>query len=258
MKDLYFSHDQNAMSDPKILDLRGDYGMEGYGVYWGVIEALSREPDLTMPLSERRANALNVSMAPSFDMTKFIQDCIDYGLFNTDGERFWSDSLIRRFGAIANTSKRNSEAAKARWSKPGSRARQQQKPTAPAEPPNAFGDGPDMIDPEWKKVVDAYHAQIGQLPTGRSLETLVSFYEDLGADIMVHAIERTNQGQPTYPYKFLKSILDGYAEKNVKTVLEAQACDKDFDRKNAKRTQQKQQAENPPDDSSGEAVRWLG
>lgn len=257
MKDLYFSHDQNAMSDPKIMDLRGDYGIEGYGVYWGVIEAMSREPDLTMPLTERKAKALQVNMSPSFDMMKFIKDCIDYGLFKTDGDRFWSDSLIRRFGSIANTSKRNSAAAKKRWNKSGNSS-QQQEPPAPAEPPNAYSDAPDMIDPEWKKVVDAYHEQIGQLPVGRSLEILISYYEDLGADVMVHAIERTNEAQPTFPHKLLKTILDGYAEKSVKTVLEAEACDKDFDRRNGKHTQQKQQADTPTDDSSGDAVRWLG
>lgn len=42
MKDLYFSHDRNALSDNKISELRGIYGMEGYGVFWALLEAMSR------------------------------------------------------------------------------------------------------------------------------------------------------------------------------------------------------------------------
>ena len=51
MKDLYFSHDRNALNDNKISLMRGSYGMEGYGVYWAIIEALSREPDLCLEYS---------------------------------------------------------------------------------------------------------------------------------------------------------------------------------------------------------------
>lgn len=41
----YFSHDSNASQDPKILALRAEFGMQGYGVYWGVIEALRQQQD---------------------------------------------------------------------------------------------------------------------------------------------------------------------------------------------------------------------
>ncbi|HEY9701113.1 MAG TPA: Lin1244/Lin1753 domain-containing protein, partial [Allocoleopsis sp.] len=36
----YFSHDYNASSDAKILFLRQQLGMEGYGIYWFVLEQL--------------------------------------------------------------------------------------------------------------------------------------------------------------------------------------------------------------------------
>ena len=76
MKERYFSHDQNAMADNKIVDLRSLYHMEGYGVYWGVVEALSRESDMALPLTKRKMSAFSLSMQPSFDMMKFIQDCV--------------------------------------------------------------------------------------------------------------------------------------------------------------------------------------
>ena len=36
----YFAHDYEAASDPKILCMLSDYGGEGYGLYWRLIEAL--------------------------------------------------------------------------------------------------------------------------------------------------------------------------------------------------------------------------
>ena len=37
----YFSHDYNARNDTKILYMRQELGMEGYGIYWYLIEALA-------------------------------------------------------------------------------------------------------------------------------------------------------------------------------------------------------------------------
>ena len=34
----YFSHDYNAHNDVKILFMRQQLGMEGYGIYWFLIE----------------------------------------------------------------------------------------------------------------------------------------------------------------------------------------------------------------------------
>ena len=37
----YFSHDYNAANDTKVLFLRHQLGMEGYGIYWYLIEQLA-------------------------------------------------------------------------------------------------------------------------------------------------------------------------------------------------------------------------
>ena len=41
-KSYYFQHDYNAASDSKILFLRQQLGMEGYGIYWFVLEQLAQ------------------------------------------------------------------------------------------------------------------------------------------------------------------------------------------------------------------------
>ena len=45
----YFSHDYNSRNDTKILFLRMQLGMEGYGIYWYLIESLA-ESGGTLPL----------------------------------------------------------------------------------------------------------------------------------------------------------------------------------------------------------------
>lgn len=254
MKVLYFSHDCNAMGDNKIDDLRSAYGMEGYGVYWGIVEALSREPDLALPYTQRKATSLKVAMNPSFDMMKFINDCIDFGLFETDGERFWSKSLRGRLAQVVDISQKRSAAALKRWGKNGNK-----KPETILPKPEEMDTVLDGIDPEWKRVVDAYQEQIGMLPIGTAMENLISYYEDVGADAMIVAIKQTNKDQPDKPYPYLKAILEGFIEKGVKTAEQAEASCNDFDRKRRKwassQGQKQEQPTAPPDNP--DEVRWF-
>ena len=37
----YFSHDANSQDDPKCMLLIDQLGMEGYGIFWALIEALA-------------------------------------------------------------------------------------------------------------------------------------------------------------------------------------------------------------------------
>ena len=41
----YFKHDSNARNDEKILALRRKFGMEGYGIYWCIIEKMRENAD---------------------------------------------------------------------------------------------------------------------------------------------------------------------------------------------------------------------
>lgn len=121
MKDLYFTHDQNALNDIKISELRGLYGMEGYGTYWALIEAMCREDDASLLYADRRFGALKVAFQTSFDLKQFVDDCIEIGLFVSDGERFWSESLRKRLSKRQTQSdtftNRGKVAAEARWKK---------------------------------------------------------------------------------------------------------------------------------------------
>lgn len=92
MKDAYyFSHDSNARNDQRIIQLRSDYGMKGYGIFFGIIEIL------------REANGYQLTTnykAIAYDLREdeeIIKKVIEgYSLFKIIGQNFFSTSLKER------------------------------------------------------------------------------------------------------------------------------------------------------------------
>ena len=93
----YFSHDSNAITDTKILNMRADYGLEGYGLYWAIIEMLRNEESYKLNLNKNTYRAIKILTNTNIDIEKYIDDCIkDYGLFKREDDKFYSNSLLRR------------------------------------------------------------------------------------------------------------------------------------------------------------------
>ena len=96
--------------------------------------------------------------------------------------------------------------------------------------PSRKNDGNEETDEEpkdpqgWARVVSAYEANIYPvLPRGKALEALISYCEDLGADVVCAAIEATNLAQPDAPRPYLSRLLATWAERGVNTLQAAQA-----------------------------------
>lgn len=94
MKDkYYFPHDYNAIDDPKIMMMVSDLGLEGYGIYWVLIEHLRQQPDFKSNIKVLKPLALRNGST----QTKFEGVVKYYDLFQMDGnEFFYSASLIER------------------------------------------------------------------------------------------------------------------------------------------------------------------
>lgn len=113
MKDsIYFSHDADARNDEKIIGLIMEHGMEGYGIFWSIIEMLRTATEHKMHLDYKRiAFALHVDDAK-------IKDVIHgFELFEFDTVFFWSESLMRRMNIKNMVSEERRKAAKSRWDK---------------------------------------------------------------------------------------------------------------------------------------------
>lgn len=100
----------------------------------------------------------------------------------------------------------------------------------------------DLYSDDWKRVVSVYRKDIGSLPTGTALETFSSYIEDLGADAVIVAIKKTNDAQPDRPWKYLKCILDEFADKNVHSEDEANAVCNDHERMMKIRAKEREKA----------------
>ena len=93
----YFSHDSNALTDPKILAMRCDYGMEGYGLYWAIIEMLRNEEKYKLDYDKNTFRAIKTLTNTDIDVEKYIADCLDdYKLFQLEDNKFFSNSLLKR------------------------------------------------------------------------------------------------------------------------------------------------------------------
>ena len=89
----YFKHDSNAKDDPKCVLLIEQLGLEGYGIYWVLIETLRDQPDYRYPLSLLPAIARRYNTS-----TQKVEAVIrGYQLFDVDDcSFFFSQSLINR------------------------------------------------------------------------------------------------------------------------------------------------------------------
>ena len=93
MKDAYyFAHDANAKDDPKCVILIDELGLEGYGIYWMLIETLRAEPDYKAPLRMLKGLARKYNTSDE----KVLTVVSKYDLFSRDEDYFWSESLLRR------------------------------------------------------------------------------------------------------------------------------------------------------------------
>jgi hypothetical protein len=117
----YFSHDTNARRDPKIMALRKVYGAAGYGYYWMITEAMAEASEYKLKHKDWQIDALAMEMlCKHAAVTEFIDACVErFELFESDGEFFWSPSLLRRMKCLDKMKEKRSEAgkkgAKARW-----------------------------------------------------------------------------------------------------------------------------------------------
>jgi len=123
-KDAYwFSHDSNAKDDPKCMILIDQLGLEGYGIYWVLVETLREQPEYKYPL-----HLLPVLAKRYFTSGEKFQAVVkNYGLFLvSDDDFFFSESLNIRMQHLENTREKRKQAALTRWSKTDANAMQLQ------------------------------------------------------------------------------------------------------------------------------------
>lgn len=113
----YFSHDCNARNDEKILAMRSVYGLEGYAMYFMIVEILREQNDYKLKITKYIWSTLAMQMnTDASKVQKFVEDCInEFQLFVLKDEFLYSESLIKRMNLFKEISEVRSKAAKKRW-----------------------------------------------------------------------------------------------------------------------------------------------
>lgn len=106
----YFSHDYNAHNDVKILFMRQQLGMEGYGIYWFLIESLA---DSGGYLPMKIIPVLAMQMHTNEVKVKAVIESFE--LFEVTDNQFFSARLLDHIGLRKELSDKGRIGAEKRW-----------------------------------------------------------------------------------------------------------------------------------------------
>lgn len=104
----YFPHDYGARS--KLVDVRKDYGLEGLGFYWCVIEILHEEGGY---IKESRISGIAYDLRMEPEKAEAI--IRNYGLFSIKKGKVTAERVLRNLRKRAEISTARKQAANARW-----------------------------------------------------------------------------------------------------------------------------------------------
>jgi len=114
-KSYFVSHDFNARNDQKILTLRSELGLLGYGLYWAFIETLAENDG---EILEANLKGISFSLGCDWEMfQRFFCISLDVGLFVCDNGKVYSESLNKRLEYKKQKSEKAKKSAEKRWNK---------------------------------------------------------------------------------------------------------------------------------------------
>ncbi len=146
----YFSHDADARHDKKILRLKAKYGIEGYGIYFIILEMLRLEAGYKLSLDDVDVIAIECMKDSDF-VSEFLEFCFSekVKLFEKDKEYFWSDSMKSRMQIYEDKKNKLKENGK----KGGRPSKEKQKDIdkKPEENQKVLEEKPEGFENETKK-----------------------------------------------------------------------------------------------------------
>ena len=110
----YFTHDYGARNDPKILELRAEYGLEGLGLYWCVAEIMAEADDGY--INPKLLGGISVGFGISKSkMQEYIDFMIGVELLREDENGYYSERMMKHKKIRKILSDAGKKGAKRRW-----------------------------------------------------------------------------------------------------------------------------------------------
>jgi hypothetical protein len=107
----YFSHDSNARNDSKCLKLRRVLGLEGYGLFWVLVEMLREAKDYRLPLN----SITDIAFEARVSEEKITALIGNFDLFEVEDDCFFSLRLTRSMDKMQQKSLKYANNAQKRW-----------------------------------------------------------------------------------------------------------------------------------------------
>ena len=111
-KRLTFPHEYNARNNPKLQNVLSALGLEGIGLYWCLIEQLYEQGG-KIPINQCNC----IAFALHLDCNCIERIINDFGLFETDGQYFWSNRVLDAINQQVSLSEKRKSASQKRWQK---------------------------------------------------------------------------------------------------------------------------------------------
>jgi len=112
MKDtFYFPHDYNSRTDEKIKLLIRKHGIEGYGIFWAIVEDLYNNTNVL----RLDYDGIAYDLRTNYDTIKSVIN--DFDLFIITGDFFGSKSIERRLNERNEKSEKARKSISNRWKK---------------------------------------------------------------------------------------------------------------------------------------------
>lgn len=207
----YFSHDSNAKDDPKCVLLIEQLGLEGYGIYWILVETLRDQPNFTYPLK------LISALARRYNTTseKMKAVVMGYDLFIVENDSFFfSSSLIQRMNLYLDKKAKLSQAGKkgAQVKKDKQRSLLKATLELPFNPLEANKEKEIKTNKNlFSKEISVENIKVPNDGANRRLERFIERLEEykISTEMMINVIELSNYGEIGSPiWELLDEIRD--------------------------------------------------
>lgn len=176
----YFSHDYNARNDPKILELRSEYGLEGYGLYWCLIETMAEDTNGVVVAS--LIGGLSVGYGiPKNKLMEIINFMVGVGLLQEHNGTIFSKRLLEHKKKRKHLSDKGREGALKKW-----------KNSIPISDPNSIPNGDGNAKERKEKEI-------------KEKENKNRFVKPTTQEIADYCKERGNNVQPSVFFDFYES-----------------------------------------------------
>lgn len=107
----YFQHDSNSRNDEKILELRAEFGLEGYAVFFMLLESMSETKDGWLSLESLGGLGLGYGLAKA-RLETIINRCFELKLLVLEGKRFTSNRMLSHLAFREKLSEAGKKGAK--------------------------------------------------------------------------------------------------------------------------------------------------